>query len=60
MNVIYFLCVLVMAKSHVKSCEAKVNFDEDVLEGKQTKFPNNLTRSEIVVYSVYTEECAYN
>ena len=48
MNVIYFLCVLVMAKSHVKSREAKVNFDEDVLEGKQTKSPNNLSGSEIL------------
>ena len=30
-----FLCILVMAESQVKSREAKVHFDEDVLEGKK-------------------------
>ena len=32
-----------MAKNQFKSREAKVDFDEDVLEGKKTKPPNNLT-----------------
>ena len=42
-----FLCILVMAESQVKSREAKVDFDEDVLEGKKAKIPNNFTRNEI-------------
>ena len=36
-----------MAKNQVKSRDAKVDFDEDVLEGEKTKSPNNLTRNEI-------------
>ena len=36
-----------MAKSQVKSHEAKVDLDRDVLEGKKTKTTNNLTRNEI-------------
>ena len=38
-----------MAKSQVISREAKVDFDEDVLEGEKTKSPNNLTRNQIQI-----------
>ena len=49
-----------MAKSKVKSGEAKVDFDRDVLEGEKTKTPNNLTRNGIFdisfsVRKVYTK-----
>ena len=37
-----------MAKSQVKSREAKVDLDRDVLEGEKAKTPNNLTRNEII------------
>ena len=36
-----------MAKSQVKSREAKVDLDRDVLEGEKTRTPNNLTRNVI-------------
>ena len=36
-----------MAKSQVKSREAEVDLDSDVLEGEMTKTPNNLTRNVI-------------
>ena len=36
-----------MAKNQVKSREAKVDFDEDVLEGEKRKTPNNIRRNEI-------------
>ena len=36
-----------MGKTQFKSREAKVDFDEDVLEGEKTETPNNLTRNEI-------------
>jgi len=36
-----------MAESQVNSREAKLDFDEHVLEGEKTKTPNDLTRNEI-------------
>lgn len=36
-----------MAESQVRSREAKVDFDDDVLEGEKAKTPNNFTRNEI-------------
>ena len=36
-----------MAESQVKSREAKLDFDEDVLAGEKAKTPNSLTRNEI-------------
>jgi hypothetical protein len=36
-----------MAESQGRSCEAKVDFDDDVLEGEKAKTPNNLTRNAI-------------
>ena len=36
---IFFLYISVMAESQVKSREAKVDFDEDVLEGENAKTP---------------------
>ena len=36
-----------MGESQVKSREAKLDFDEDILEGQNAKTPNNLTRNEI-------------
>ena len=36
-----------MADSNVRSREARLDFDEDTLEGEKAKTPNNLTRKEI-------------
>jgi len=36
-----------MAESEIKSREAKVDFDKDVLEGERAKTPNNFIRNEI-------------
>ena len=46
-SIFFPLMMLVMAASQVKSREAKVDFDEDVLAGKKAKTPNNLSRNEI-------------
>ena len=36
-----------MADSNVRSREARLDFDEDTLEGEKAKTPNSLTRKEI-------------
>lgn len=36
-----------MTENQIKSPEARVDFDENVLEGESAETPNNLTRNEI-------------
>jgi len=36
-----------MAENQLKSREARVDFDEDVLEGESAEIPYSLTRNEI-------------
>ena len=42
-----FYYIIVMAENQVKSREAKLDFDEHVLEGEEENIPHNLTRNEI-------------
>ena len=40
-----------MAEREIKSREAKVNFDEDVLAGKKAKLDIHLTRNGVFIVS---------
>lgn len=48
-----------MADSNVRSREARLDFDEDALEGEKAKTPNNLTRNEIFDISSSARLCIY-
>ena len=49
---IFFLYISVMAEGQVKSREAKVNFDEDVLEGENAKISQNFRRTDLFDFSL--------
>jgi len=49
-----------MVDSNVRSREARLDFDEDMLEGEKAKTPNNLTRNEIFDISFSARLCIYS
>lgn len=48
-----------MADRNVRSRDARLDFDEDMLEGEKAKTPNNLTRNEILDISFSARLCIY-